>query len=172
MSDLSQLVENSEEQGEPVSLDEPTIMPGTNNRKRSPAKMLPPAPPHRSAKCSKKNSTKFEKSVSQLQKIAELTSVDLEDEHDKFAHFVAAQLRKMPPRSVILLQEKIQGLITAERLRLLDSVSPPSSTSSLVIPWSSPSVSGASSSIHDDEDSLNANQNSADILSSFLNFDN
>ncbi|KAG8289880.1 hypothetical protein J6590_095447 [Homalodisca vitripennis] len=137
-NDLSQLVENSEEQGEPVSLDEPTIMPGTNNRKRSPAKMLPPAPPPRSAKCSKKNSTKFQKSVSQLQKIAEFISVHLEDEHDKFAHCVAAQLRKMPPRSVILLQEKIQGLITAERLRLLDSVYPPSSTSSLVIPWSSP----------------------------------
>lgn len=164
-------MDHSEEEGEHVSLEESTTTPGTNNRKRSPAKMLPPAT-LRPPKCSKKSSTKFEKSVAQLQKIADLTSVDLEDEHDKFSHFVAAQLRNMPPRSAILLQEQIHGLITAEKLRLLDSGSPCSTSS--VMPCTSPSVSDASGSIHDDynynENSQNANQNSVDILSSFLKF--
>lgn len=68
--------------------------------------MQPLAPPCPS-KYSKKSPTRFEKSVSQLQKIDELSTADSEDQHDKAAKFVWAQLCDMPLRSVIILQEKI-----------------------------------------------------------------
>lgn len=152
-----------------TNVAEPLITPVTKNRKRSPAKMQPPAPP-RASKYSKKSQTRFEKSVSQLQKIAELSTADSEDQHDKFGKFVAAQLRDMPLRSVIILQEKIQGLITTERLRLLDTIASPRTTSSLSsMPWSSPSVSDASNQDHvEDEEDLNTTNTSADLLSNFL----
>lgn len=49
--------------------------------------------------------------------------VDLDDEHEKYGRYIAAQLRSMPLRSVIILQNQINNLIAEERLNLIDSSS-------------------------------------------------
>lgn len=106
---------------------------------KSPRKMGPPTP-SRPAKLCKKVPTWFEKTASQLQTIAEMSCMDHEDQHDKFGKLIAAQLREMPPRSVIILQDRIQSIITSERLRLLDlTLSPNTPDATLSRPQSTSS---------------------------------
>ena len=64
-------------------------------------------------------SSNFETAVSKLEKIAELTNSE-EDQYTQFGNHVASQLRELPIRSFILLQEKIQRLITQERLNFIE----------------------------------------------------
>lgn len=77
----------------------------------------PPEPPK---KISKTSASSFTDSVLQLQDIARMSTVQ-EDEYDRFALHIGAQLRKLPERSFVLLQGKIQNLITQERLRHMTS---------------------------------------------------
>lgn len=67
-------------------------------------------------------STGFESAVDKLHDIAQLTT-DTEDEYDKFGKHIAAQLRQLPVRNFIILQEKMQSLITAERLACMEGSS-------------------------------------------------
>ena len=45
---------------------------------------------------------------------------ETEDQYSQFGQHVALQLRELPIRSFVTLQEKIQSLITQERLRIMD----------------------------------------------------
>lgn len=72
---------------------------------------------------------KVENAITKLQKIAEnrpstSSSSNCSDEYDLFAQHIAGQMRKLPVRSFILLQEKFQSLITQERLKCITPQSP------------------------------------------------
>ncbi|KAK5647118.1 hypothetical protein RI129_005582 [Pyrocoelia pectoralis] len=57
---------------------------------------------------------------------AKLNDGRVDEEYDSFAQHITNQMRQLPIRSFIMLQEDIQRLITRERLRCLsDSVSTP-----------------------------------------------
>ena len=58
--------------------------------------------------------------VSKLQEIAEITNYE-EDQFSKFANHIASQLRELPLTHSIILQDKIQLLVTLERLNALAS---------------------------------------------------
>lgn len=60
-----------------------------------------------------------ESAISKLQDIAQ--SCPIEDEYDSFAKHIAMQMRQLPVHSYVMLQEKIQSLITIERLRNMES---------------------------------------------------
>lgn len=90
----------------------------TTPKKRPSTTMLLP----KRINCLKRNtksSSTFEDTVNKLQQIAELANTDTEDQYDKFAVHLASQLRELPLRSFIVLQSKIQNLITEERLTAL-----------------------------------------------------
>lgn len=67
----------------------------------------------------KSNKSSLEQSVSKLHEIALLTN-ETHDEYGRFGMHISAQLKKLPLRSYIILQEKIQRLITQERLNTMD----------------------------------------------------
>lgn len=56
-----------------------------------------------------------------MQDIAEIAAGgEKEDQYDTFGRYVASQLRELPLREFISVQNKIQNLITAARLSCLD----------------------------------------------------
>jgi hypothetical protein len=57
----------------------------------------------------------------------------IEDQYDRFGKQVAGQLGELPLRSFVVLQEKIQSLLTNERLHCLNTPSPLASYVSSVI---------------------------------------
>lgn len=59
--------------------------------------------------------------VDKLHDIAQLATTQTEDQFDKFGLHIAAQLRELPLRSFIVLQDQIQALITRERLLIIES---------------------------------------------------
>lgn len=67
----------------------------------------------------KSNKSSLEQSVSKLHEITLLTN-ETDDEYDRFGMHTSAQLKQLPLRSFIILQEKIQCLITQERLNTMD----------------------------------------------------
>lgn len=73
---------------------------------------------------------KVDQAIAKLQKIAKSRPVPsssnrIPDEYDAFAQHIATQLRTLPVRSFIVLQEKFQSLITKERLNNINpSLSP------------------------------------------------
>ena len=58
--------------------------------------------------------------VSKLQEIAEITNYE-EDQFSKFANHIASQFRELPLTHSIILQDKIQHLVTLERRNALAS---------------------------------------------------
>ncbi|XP_054259608.1 uncharacterized protein LOC128984325 [Macrosteles quadrilineatus] len=70
--------------------------------------------------------TRFESSVDKLENIAMMVSpqetetVTDDQYYDRFAKHVGSQLRELPLRSFVLLQQEIQNLITRERLNQID----------------------------------------------------
>ncbi|KAK7065982.1 hypothetical protein SK128_000841, partial [Halocaridina rubra] len=70
-------------------------------------------------------------SLTNLQDIS--TNQKQEDEHDYFGKHIASQLRLLPTRNAIILQEKIQSLVTNERLVCLSE-----STTSKVLSFNAP----------------------------------
>lgn len=67
----------------------------------------------------KSSKSSLEQSVSKLHEIALLTN-ETRDEYDRFGMHISAQLKQLPLRSFIILQEKIQRLITQERLNTME----------------------------------------------------
>jgi hypothetical protein len=78
--------------------------------------------------CTTKYPSRFESAVNKLQSIAELASTGVndttpvEDQYDAFSKHIASQLRELPMTSFLILQQKIQELITQERLAQLNQV--------------------------------------------------
>jgi len=72
-----------------------------------------------------------ESGVSKLQNLSQ--NRHLEDQHDRFGKHVAEQLRELPLRSFVVLQEKIQSLLTNERLHSMNTPSSLASYASSVI---------------------------------------
>ncbi|KAG8258299.1 hypothetical protein J6590_104021 [Homalodisca vitripennis] len=69
--------------------------------------------------------TRFESSLDRLENIAMMASLQetetvTDDQYDRFAKHVGSQLRELPLRSFVLLQQEIQNLITRERLNQID----------------------------------------------------
>lgn len=69
--------------------------------------------------------TRFESSLDKLENIAMMVSQQetetvTDDQYDRFAKHVGSQLRELPLRSFVLLQQEIQNLITRERLNQID----------------------------------------------------
>ncbi|MPC58438.1 hypothetical protein E2C01_052443 [Portunus trituberculatus] len=90
------------------------------------------------AKTPKKAASRFEKAVSKLHEIAEMTNGNIEDQYSSFGNHVASQLREVPLTNFIILQKKIKSLITQERLAIFQTLhpspiphSPPPGTSTL-----------------------------------------
>ncbi|XP_076043980.1 uncharacterized protein LOC143027026 isoform X2 [Oratosquilla oratoria] len=98
--------------------------PQTN--KRLPKKMGSPEPPKKllKVKTSKKTTSRLETAISKLHEIIEMTNADAEDQYSSFGNHVASQLRELPLTSFIVLQEKIQSLITQERLATIQTPHP------------------------------------------------
>lgn len=68
----------------------------------------------------KQSLSKLENPINKLQQIADLITANNEDDqYDKFTKHISSQLRELPLKSFILLQSKIQDLITEERLAYL-----------------------------------------------------
>lgn len=90
--------------------------------------------------------SKVEGAIEKLQKITESrpsTSNKVQpDEVDVFGKYVAAQLRDLPMRNRLTCQDKIQSMLTKERLKLLESPRPSPS----------PMLSGTSSYGGDSDD--------------------
>jgi len=72
-----------------------------------------------------------ESAISKLQNLSQ--NRYLEDQYDRFGKHVAGQLRELPLRSFVVLQEKIQSLLTNERLHCMNTPSPLASYVSSVI---------------------------------------
>jgi len=83
----------------------------------------------------------LEQSVNKLHEIALMTN-GTDDEYDRFGLHISAQLKQLPLRSFITLQEKIQSLITQERLKIIDS-----QNNQTEYPFSIPTSSGRSSNL-------------------------
>ncbi|KAG8308580.1 hypothetical protein J6590_106332 [Homalodisca vitripennis] len=87
-------------------------------------------PPHNIKKRRVSKLAKLEQSIAKLQKIAEnrpkstASASKKQDEYDAFAQHMATQLRTLPLRSFIILQEQFQSLITKEKLKTMNP--PPS----------------------------------------------
>lgn len=69
--------------------------------------------------------TRFESSLDKLENIAMMVSQQetetvTDDQYDRFARHVASQLRELPLRSFVILQQEIQNSITRERLNQID----------------------------------------------------
>ena len=78
-------------------------------------------PPRKLMKKTSQNATSKFRNVSKLQEIAELSKiVETKDQYTIFGDHIVSQLRELPIRSFIILQEKIQSLITRERLDVID----------------------------------------------------
>jgi hypothetical protein len=78
-----------------------------------------------------------ESAISKLQNLSQ--NWYLEDQYDRFGKHVAGQLRELPLRSFIILQEKIQTLLTNERRHCMNTPSPLASyVSSVIISPSEP----------------------------------
>ncbi|KAF5283136.1 hypothetical protein FQR65_LT14065 [Abscondita terminalis] len=81
-----------------------------------------------SGRTSSSNLALFLKIPIRLQGIAELACTGLkdttpgEDQYDAFSKHIASQLRELPMRSFLMLQQKFQELITQERLAQLNQV--------------------------------------------------
>ncbi|XP_031336096.1 uncharacterized protein LOC116182403 [Photinus pyralis] len=92
--------------------------------------------------------SKVESAIDKLQKISESRSpVPIKapsHEVDVFGAYVAAQLRDLPMRNRLSCQDKIQTMLTKERLKLLDPPRPPPS----------PMLSGTSSYGCDSDDDV------------------
>ena len=71
--------------------------------------------------------------------ISKLQNYKIEDQCDRFGKHVAGQLRELPLRSFVVLQEEIQSLITNGRLHCMNTPSPLASYASTVITCTSPS---------------------------------
>ncbi|KAG8259885.1 hypothetical protein J6590_005015 [Homalodisca vitripennis] len=104
----SQLDENTDQ-----SVEKTTFVPPHNIKKRRVSKLA-----------------KVEQSIAKLQKIAEnrpkstASASKKQDAYDVFAQHMATQLRTLPLRNFIILQEQFQSLITKERLKTMNP--PPS----------------------------------------------
>jgi hypothetical protein len=72
-----------------------------------------------------------ESALSKLQNLSQ--NRYLLDQYDGFGKHVAGQLRELPLRSFVVLQEKIQSLLTNERLHCMNTPSPLTSYVSSVI---------------------------------------
>jgi len=73
------------------------------------------------------------KKIKLEQKIAEMATADTEDQYDQFGKHLASQLREVPLKSFIVLQSKIQNLITKERLaNLYENYNEPQSYSGAI----------------------------------------
>ena len=70
-------------------------------------------------KTPKRRKTGIQSTVMQLHEAAKLVADVPQDEYDKFGAHVAAQLKELPIRNFLILQNKIQNLITEERLACL-----------------------------------------------------
>ena len=99
----------------------------------------------RKSKALRSNPSRLEMAVSKLHNTAELANRDVEDQYTNFGSHITSQLRELPLRSFLILQEKFQALITQERLNSIQILhpSPPCSsfhssscTSSLTSPIS------------------------------------
>lgn len=71
----------------------------------------------------KKKETRFEANINKLESIAKMTAAAVveEDEHEKYARYIASQLRLLPERSVVILQNQIHNLIAQERLNSIEN---------------------------------------------------
>lgn len=121
--DVASQREKPESQSHVEPLQSASTTPSTPKRKRPLSEMLPPQPakPLKRLPRYKQLPSRFEKTVNKLQQIAELTHADAEDQYDSFAKHLASQLRELPLMSFIMLQSKIQNLITEERIANLNS---------------------------------------------------
>jgi hypothetical protein len=72
-----------------------------------------------------------ESAISKLQNLSQ--NRYLEGQYDRFGKHVARQLRELPLRSFVVLPEKIQSLLTNERLHCMNTPTPLASQVSLVI---------------------------------------
>lgn len=106
-------------------------------KKRNMKNMAPPTHPTKVLKTgmTTKHPSRFETAINKLQSIAELASSQpieiVEDQYDKFAKHIASQLRELPMRSFVSIQNQFQQIITNERLRHLDMAAYSPSTADL-----------------------------------------
>lgn len=120
MSDVGESSHNVETPSNECNTPPPALM-----RKRKTTTMDPPSEPTKTNKIGKrKQSTSFTSAIDKLQSIAELATQHqsdvVEDEYERFGRHIAAQLRKLPVRSFVVLQQQMQNSIAEERLKQLD----------------------------------------------------
>jgi HSP90 family molecular chaperone len=72
-----------------------------------------------------------ESAISKLQNLSQNRYI--ENQYDRFGKHVAEQLRELPLRSSVVLQEKIQSLLTNERLQCTNTPTPLASYVSSII---------------------------------------
>lgn len=111
-----------------------------------------------------KKLTAFESAINKLQDIARVAA-ESEDEYDTFAKHIANQLCMLPTRRFILLQDKIQNLITIERLNCLDSQASPQLMCSMGSPQTPLSLTSPPSTSVEAATSYNSsNQQGLDVV--------
>lgn len=116
--------------------------------------MMPPEPP-------KKRYRQFVGSQSHKEISSAITKLDdiankagIEKPYDLFGRYVASELRQMPNRAAILLQQEIQNCITRSKLNILESEAAEQELNNYAIIQSPHSIGSITGSSNDDDDIL------------------
>ncbi|CAH1981452.1 unnamed protein product [Acanthoscelides obtectus] len=146
--------ESSESCRESAQSDKDNCQEGRLKNK-SPTKMIPPATSTKRAKrraAPEKSPSEISEAINHLDKIAQNAAE--EKPYDGFGKYVASELRQLPQRQAILLQQEIQNCIIQSKLSSLEHIvdSTPEPTNTAFSPSSNQSL--ASHSSNDDEDVL------------------
>ncbi|GFU18668.1 hypothetical protein TNCV_1352511 [Trichonephila clavipes] len=121
IEDASQTdIAEKDEEGNSIDQDEPDI--GGQITPQSSEIMKPPEQPKKKKK--KKSDSIPDKEIAQaIQKLDEIANKSTEDKpYDLFGRYVASEMRQLPNRAAILLQQEIQNCITRYNARVGDLV--------------------------------------------------
>lgn len=121
------------EDGSLENFETPSTSKGKTGTKRLRQQSLAP-------KKTRKNESTIEQAIDKLQAISAQCQEPVDDEFDLFAKSLAYQLRNMPLERALVCQEKLQSVISQERLCQIASSRPPSHSSNTT------AYSGATSS--------------------------
>ncbi|GFW95264.1 hypothetical protein TNCV_314651 [Trichonephila clavipes] len=113
-------IAEKDEEGNSIDQDEPDI--GGEITPQSSEIMKPPQQPKKRLK---KSDSIPDKEIAQaIQKLDEIANKSTEDQpYDLFGRYVASEMRQLPNRAAILLQQEIQNCITRCKLNTLDNES-------------------------------------------------
>lgn len=155
----SQNSEQYEEGGDTIDPAMPGIANNSTvetNTAHSSGFIKPPEPPRKrfrkNVETGKSANGEISQAIKKLDDIANNAAVD--KPYDLFGKYVASELRQLPKRAAILLQQDIQNCITRAKLDILDNASVQQEFHNFSLHASPQSMASATGSSNDEEDIL------------------